>query len=138
MIKLTTAALLTALAVPAALASGCHGPRHHDLNPARLDAQITEHLDDYLDDARASDAQRARIMEVKRRLLPEGVALATSHHQVAREVAEQLASNTPDRARLHTLVDQQADAARAFAHKAVDGVLEAHGALTPEQRAPMA
>jgi hypothetical protein len=34
-------------------------------------------------------------------------------------------------------VDQQIEAVRAFAHKSIDGVVEVHGTLTPEQRAPL-
>jgi Spy/CpxP family protein refolding chaperone len=129
---------LLAILLPATLALGCGGPRHHgDLDPARLNARVTDHLDDYLDDARASDAQRARIREVKDRLLPEGVALATANKKAGHQIAEQLASDRPDQARLHALVDQQIEATRAYAHKAIDGALEAHRTLSPEQRAAL-
>jgi protein CpxP len=129
---------LLAILLPATLALGCGGPRHHgDLDPARLNARVTDHLDDYLDDARASDAQRARIREVKDRLLPDGVALATANKKAGQQIAEQLASDRPDQARLHALVDQQIEATRAYAHKAIDGALEAHRTLSPEQRAPL-
>jgi len=130
--------LIAASLFASTLAAGCGGPRHHGpIDPARMDRQITEHLDDYLDDAKANDAQRARIVAVKKRLVPEGVALANAQRQVSRELAEQLASDKPDRARLHALVDQQFEAGRAFAHKAVDGVVEAHETLSTEQRAPL-
>jgi periplasmic protein CpxP/Spy len=135
----TKSALIAIIVLPLALAAGCGGHRHHGpIDPARMDSRVTEHLDDYLDDAKASDAQRARILAVKNRLLPEGTALAQSHRQVSKEIAEQLASDRPDPARLHALVDQQIEAARTFAHKAVDGAVEAHGTLTPAQRAPAA
>jgi Spy/CpxP family protein refolding chaperone len=131
-------ALIATLFLGPALAAGCGGPRHHGpIDQARMDRQITEHLDDYLDDAKASDAQRARIAAVKQQLLPQGVALANAQQQVNRELAQQLASDKPDRTRLHALVDQQAEATRAFAHKAIDGLLEAHGTLSTEQRAPL-
>jgi len=131
-------ALIATLFLGSALAAGCGGPRHHGpIDQARMDRQVTEHLDDYLDDAKASDAQRARIAAVKKQLLPQGVALANAQQQVNREIAQQLASDRPDRARLHALVDQQVEATRAFAHKSIDGLLEAHGTLTAEQRAPL-
>jgi periplasmic protein CpxP/Spy len=130
---------LLVILLPATLLLGCGGPRHHgDIDPARLNARVTDHLDDYLDDAKASGAQRARIREVKDRLLPEGVALATANRQAGRQIAEQLASDRPDQAQLHALVDQQIEATRAYAHKAIDGALEAHRTLSPEQRAPLA
>lgn len=134
-----TKSLLLALLLPAALAAGCGGPRHHaEMDPVKMDHRVTEHLDDYLDDAKASDAQKVRIREVKNRLLPEGVALATANRKAGREIATALASDNPDPARLHALVDQQLEATRAFAHKSIDGALEAHRTLTPEQRAPLA
>jgi hypothetical protein len=40
-------------------------------------------------------------------------ALAASQREAGKEIAAQLASNTPDRARLHALVDRQLDAVRA-------------------------
>ena len=133
-----TKTTLLAILIPVALAAGCGGPRHHgDIDPVRLDHRVTDHLDDYLDDAKATDVQRARIREVKDRLLPEGVALATANRQAGQQIADQLASDRPDPARLHALVDQQIDATRAYAHKALDGALEAHRTLTPEQRAPL-
>jgi Spy/CpxP family protein refolding chaperone len=125
------------LALPLTLAAGC-GMRHHaDFDPARADKQVTEHLEDVLDDVKATDAQKAHIMGIKNRLLPEVAALAGSQQKVRQEVAAQLASDHPDAARLHSLVDQQVDALRALAHKSVDGVVEAHATLTPEQRAPL-
>jgi periplasmic protein CpxP/Spy len=136
MIKLPAIATLV---FPALLVAVCGAGRHHrDVDPARVDRMVTEHLEDYLDDVKASEPQKARILAVKNRLLPEGTALATSHQAVSKELAQQLASDKPDPARLHALVDQQFEATRAFAHKAVDGVVEAHGTLTPEQRAPLA
>lgn len=133
-----TKTLLFALLVPAALAAGCGGARHHgEMDPVKMEHRVTEHLEDYLDDAKASDAQRARIREVKSRLVPEGVALATANRKAGREIATALASDSPDPARLHALIDQQLEATRAFAHKSLDGALEAHRTLTPEQRAPL-
>jgi periplasmic protein CpxP/Spy len=140
-IDMTKTKLLTFTVLPVALgalALGCGGPHHRgQMDPARMDHNITDHIEDYLDDAKASDAQRTKILAVKNRLLPEGVALATAHQKLRLEIAQQLASDRPDTARLHTLVDQQIEAARAFAHKSVDGVVEVHGTLTPEQRAPL-
>jgi Spy/CpxP family protein refolding chaperone len=136
MIKKST--LLLGALLPLALLASCGGPRHHgQLDPARVDRQVTEHLDDMLDDVKATDAQRKRILAVKDRLLPEAAALAASQQQARKEITEQLSSERPDAARLHALVDRQVDALRALAHKSVDGAVEAHGTLTPEQRAPL-
>lgn len=137
MMKMKRAATLVAIVLPLSLAAGCGMHRRGHVDPARIDEQVTEHLDDYLDDVKASDAQRARIQGIKSRLLPEATALATAQKQVRAEMATQLASERPDPARMHALVDQQLDSLRALAHKAVDGAVEAHTTLTPEQRAPL-
>jgi Spy/CpxP family protein refolding chaperone len=128
--------LLPALSLTAA---ACHGPHHRggNLDPARLDKEVSEHLDDVLDDVKASDAQRARIQSIEKRLLPDVAALAASQKEARQEIVTQLSSERPDTARLHALVDRQVDAFRALAHKSVDGAVEAHGTLTPEQRAPL-
>jgi Spy/CpxP family protein refolding chaperone len=126
-----------AMIIPMTL-TACGGMhRRGDLDPARADQQLTEHLEDVLDDVKASDAQRARILAIKSRLLPEVTALVASKRQVRQEVVAQLASDHPDAARLHALVDLQIAALRVIAHKSVDGIVEAHGTLTPEQRAPL-
>jgi protein CpxP len=125
--------LAAALVLPA-----CGRMHHHGaFDLATADRRVTAHLDDLLDDVKATDAQRARIQGIKSRLLPELAALADSHHKAQQEVVAQLSSDHPDQARLHTLVDQQIEALRAAAHKSVDGLLEAHATLTPEQRAPL-
>jgi protein CpxP len=125
--------LLSLLVLPA-----CGRMHHHGaLDPAAVDRRVTEHLDDLLDDVKATDPQRARIQAIKSRLLPEFAALAGSHHKAQQEIVAQLSSDHPDQARLHALVDQQIDALRAVAHKSVDGVVEAHATLTPEQRTPL-
>ena len=134
----TVPLLAAALLVPLALAGACGGPRHAgEVDLPRVDRRVTEHIDDYLDDAKATPDQRARILAIKSRLLPEGGALAQSHRKAQQELAAQLASDKPDGARLHALVDQQLEAVRAFAHKSVDGALEAHATLNREQRAPV-
>ena len=132
-----TIALVLAATIPLVLTAGCGMHRRGDFDPARVDRQVTDRLDDYLDDVKATDGQRARVLAIKNRLMPEAAALAASQKTTRAELAAQLASDRPDPARMHALVDQQLDAIRALAHRSVDGVLEAHGTLTPQQRAPL-
>jgi periplasmic protein CpxP/Spy len=121
------------------LVAACGGPhRRGEVDLARAERVATERLDDLLDDVHATDAQRARIVAIKDRLAPEAKALALSQQQARQEMIVQLTSDRPDAARLHVLVDRQIDALRALAHRSVDGVVEAHATLTPEQRAPLA
>jgi protein CpxP len=132
-----TATLFVALSLSALIVPACGGHRHGEVDPARVDRRVADHLDDFLDDAKATDVQRGRIVAIKNRLLPEGLALASAQRKVHQEIAAQLASDRPDGARLHALVDQQLEAVRAFAHKAVDGAVEAHATLDKQQRAPV-
>jgi Spy/CpxP family protein refolding chaperone len=111
----------------------CGGPSPHD--PSQVAAYVTERVDDTLDDLDATPAQRLQIHAITDRLLAQGMALHQEGEPLPAEVKAQWESATPDKARLHALVDQRADAMRAFAHQAVDAGVEIHDVLTPEQRA---
>jgi Spy/CpxP family protein refolding chaperone len=138
--KLTTLATLTTLVAGAAgfvllsgFAGGCG--HHHPRDPAEVAAAVTAHVDDALDDLKATDAQRTQIHAVKDRMLAKALALHQAGEPLHQELLAQWNSPNPDRARLHALVDQQVDAMRAFAHDAVDAGADVHDVLTPEQRA---
>jgi Spy/CpxP family protein refolding chaperone len=107
-------------------------------NPERIKQVISWKVDDKLDELKATDAQRQTVHAVKDRLLDEGQRLAQEHQATRTEVLTQLESDNPDAQKLHALVDARIDTVRAFAHKVVDGVLEIHRALTPEQRKQLA
>ncbi len=129
--------ILAGLAALVALAGfgRCGGPHPHD--PAQMAAFVTDRVDDVLDDLNATDAQRQQIHAIKDRLLAQAAELHKDGEPLRGEVKAQWESATPDRARLHALVDQRADAMRAFAHQAVDAAIEVHDILTPEQRAKL-
>ncbi|MBN8465791.1 periplasmic heavy metal sensor [Corallococcus exiguus] len=122
--------------VAVTLLTGFGWGRHHrgTPDPERINQMVTWKLDDKLDDLNATEAQRSSIHAVKDRLLNEGQSLMEGQKAARSEAVAQLASETPDSAKLHALVDARIDAARAFAHKAVDAVLEVHRTLTPDQR----
>lgn len=111
----------------------CGGPNSRD--PAQTAAFVTDRVDDVLDDLDATDAQRQQIHAIKDRLLAKGLELHQQGEPLHGEVLAQWESASPDRARLHALVDQRFEAMRAFAHDAVDAGIEVHDILTPEQRA---
>ncbi len=113
----------------------CGSPHPHD--PAQVAVFVTDRVDDVLDDLDATDAQRQQIHSIKDRLLAQGLELRREGEPLHAEVKAQWESATPDRARLHALVDQRAEAMRAFAHQAVDAGIEIHDILTPEQRAKL-
>jgi Spy/CpxP family protein refolding chaperone len=110
-----------------------HG--HHRMHdPAEVAAFVTDRVDDALDDLDATPDQRTRIHAVKDRMLAS-VRQARAGHEVDHAaLVEAWKSPSPDRARLHALVDERVDAWRAIAHEAVDAAVEVHDTLTPEQR----
>jgi Spy/CpxP family protein refolding chaperone len=113
----------------------CGGP--HPRDPSQMAAFVTDRVDDMLDDLNATDAQRQQIHAIKDRLLAQALEMHKDGEPLHAEVKAQWESATPDRARLHSLVDQRFDAMRAFAHQAVDAAVEVHDILTPEQRAKL-
>jgi periplasmic protein CpxP/Spy len=120
------------------LLGGCHGHGNHHPDPAQVEKRIASHVEDTLDDLRATPDQRARIRAIQDRMIAEGRALHGSPGEVPRQVLAQWESPSPDVAALHALVDARTDALRAFLHKAVDAGAEVHAVLTPEQRAQLA
>jgi Spy/CpxP family protein refolding chaperone len=110
-----------------------HG--HHRMrDPAEVAAFVTDRVDDALDDLDASPQQRARIHAVKERMLASARKLHEGSHADREAVVEAWKAPSPDRARLHAIVDERIDALRAVAHEAVDAGIEVHDVLTPEQR----
>lgn len=120
-------------------AGGCGGHgRGHGRDPAAMAAFVTDRVDDALDDLDATPEQRARVHAVKERVLAAAQEARAAGGDHRAELLAAWRSEAPDAARLHALVDQHLDAMRAAAHQAVDGAVEVHAALTPEQREQVA
>jgi protein CpxP len=117
---------------------GAAGCGHHRHDPARMEKMVSSHLEDALDDLKATPEQRQKIVAVKDRLLASGQALRASHQAVATEALGLWEASSFDRNRALALVDARIDAIRALAHEAVDGIAQVHETLTPEQRAQVA
>lgn len=124
--------LAAVFVLAAGFRGGCGGHRH---DPASIDRMVTAHLEDALEDLDATPAQKGQVMALKDRLLQQGAALRQGSQETKRELVAQWDSATPDRARVHALIDARIDAMRAFAHQAADAGVDLHGILTPEQRA---
>jgi Spy/CpxP family protein refolding chaperone len=101
-------------------------------------AFVTDRVDDALDDLEATPEQRARIHAVKDRLVTAAQEARAKGGDHRAELLAAWRSERPDAAALHALVDQHLDAMRAVAHQAVDGAVEVHATLTPEQREKLA
>jgi Spy/CpxP family protein refolding chaperone len=117
-----------------ATVGGC-GRHHGSRDPAQVAAMVTNHVEDTLDDLKATPDQRTRILAVKDRMLAAAQAAHGDRKATRDAVLAAWKSDTPDAASLHALVDQRADELRKLAHQAVDAGVEVHGILTPDQRA---
>ena len=115
---------------------GCgRGHGHgHGRDPAQVAAFVTDRVDDALDDVDATPEQRTRIHAVKERMLAAGQALRAGRAEAHDAVFAEWKAERPDAAKLHALVDAQAEELKALAHQAVDAGVEVHDILTPEQR----
>ena len=87
-----------------------------------------------LDDLEVTDAQRARVLAVKERLVAEVHRLHGEHEVVHAAFLREWQTDSMDKAALHTLVDSRLEELRASLHGVVDGVVEIHDTLTPDQR----
>ncbi len=135
---MTRTRILLGLASVAGLVvlAGWAGPcGHRPRDPAEMAAFVRDRVDDALDDLSATDAQRTQIHAIEERMLAKAAALHQGHEADRAELLAQWNSPTPDRAKLHAMVDQRFEAMRALAHEAVDAGVEVHDVLTPEQRA---
>ncbi len=115
---------------------GCGRPDHRD--PAQVAAFVTDRLDDALDDLEATPAQRTQLQAIKDRMLQSAQKLHGDRKAIHQTLLAEWKADTVDRAKVHALIDQRAEELKALAHEAADAAIEAHDALTPEQRATLA
>jgi Spy/CpxP family protein refolding chaperone len=131
-------ALVVGVVALTGFGGGCghHGGPGRD--PAKVAAFVNGRVDDLLDDVDATPDQRTRIHAIADRMLAEGQALHADQAETHATLLEQWKAQTPDKAKLHALVDARVDAFRKVAHDAVDAGVEAHDVLTPAQREKLA
>lgn len=129
-----TALLALGLVALTGFHGGCGRHGGHGRDPAQVAAFVTERVDDLLDDVDATPDQRSRIHAIKDRMLAAGGELRAGHAEAHQALLAEWKAETPDRARLHALVDARADALRKLAHEAVDAGADVHDVLTPAQR----
>jgi periplasmic protein CpxP/Spy len=107
-------------------------PFGHD--PAKVAKFITWKVNDTLDDLKATDAQRAKVLAVKDRLLAQGQRLHTQHDAAHQQIEQQWLGNQMNVQELRTLADQQLNDLRVFIYQGIDAMAEVHDTLTPAQR----
>ncbi len=87
----------------------------HGRDPAQVRAMVNEHVDDTLDDLKATPEQRTQIHGVVDKLLQDGQKLHEGHAALHDELLAQWKSDQPDAAKVRALVDQRIQDLRAFA-----------------------
>jgi protein CpxP len=111
---------------------------HHHRDPAKAAKFITWKVNDVLDDLKATDAQRVKLLSVKDRLLATGLKLHAQQQPVHDEIERQWRSDQVNGQQLRNLADQQLAALQGFVYQAIDALAEVHATLTPAQRAKLA
>jgi len=135
MLAATGLVVAAGLGVAAQVHGGHGGHGHHADDGAMAAPHMVEWLvDNALDDVGASDAQRAKVLAVKDRVMNEAKTLHAGHDATHEEFLRQWELDKMDSARLHALVGARLEEMKRVLHTAVDGVVEVHDTLTPEQR----
>ncbi|MEZ4322135.1 MAG: Spy/CpxP family protein refolding chaperone [Myxococcota bacterium] len=109
------------------------GPGGHD-GPPGIEGHVL-HLIQELD---LTDAQKQVLRDIREENMAEREAHRSEREAHMAIVREQLLSDVPDAALLHSMIDQNAAEMQARAHDRLDTVLEIQAILTPEQRAQVA
>jgi periplasmic protein CpxP/Spy len=115
--------------------SACH---HHRPDPAKVQKLITNHVNDELDELKATDLQRQKVLASTNKLITSGRKLHEDAKSTHEAMLAEWEKETPDRAAVRALIDERLEAFKAFAYEAADEVIVTHGILTPAQRADIA
>ncbi len=91
-------------------------------------------VDSALEGKGVSDAERSRLLAIKDRVLSQAQELQAAHAAAHEEFKGQWSADRMDADRLHALVDARVEDLRRVLHTTVDGLVETHDTLTPEQR----
>jgi hypothetical protein len=110
-----------------------HGP-HGAQGPMAVTHMVAWLVDNTLDGVGASETQRARVLAVRDRVMSAANVLHTGHDATHEVFRRQWELDTMDSRVLHDLVDDRLEELRRVLHTSVDGVVEVHDTLTPEQR----
>jgi periplasmic protein CpxP/Spy len=112
----------------------CGSPHCRKVDDKRLKQMVDWKLNDMLDELKATPEQREQAEDVKGLLLNEFIAKRPAQQAARQEFITELLKEKPDPEKLHALIDRHVDSLRAFAHKALDAIIDSQFALTAEQR----
>lgn len=121
-------------AVSAVVAGGMQHHRAHGHGHGGGHEGFDWFLNSTLDDLDATDAQRARVTAVKDRMKTQLHTFHDGHEELHAAFLKEWGAEKMDSTQLHGLVDAKLDELRGAMHGVVDGVVEIHDTLTPDQR----
>jgi periplasmic protein CpxP/Spy len=104
-------------------------------DPEKIKKFIEYRVNDVLEDAQVDEKKRKEILGIVNGVANDASPVFMGHREVREEFMQEWESTTPDKARLHQLIDERAKQMTELAHKALDAGLQVHGKLTPAQRA---
>jgi Spy/CpxP family protein refolding chaperone len=128
--KLKTAMALLGTLIVAGSLSACK----HPCMDGDHSEQIKKHVNASLKKVDATDEQKAKIGVVVDQISADGKQICAANQGLKAKVVGCLLLDTPNRAWLHTTVDEKALELTAFAHRTVDHLIEASAVLSHEQR----
>ena len=85
-----------------------------------------------------TEQQELQAVRLARALREDAKAARRATRADMQTAAEELKKPSPDRQKLHALVDAAVERFREMAHARVDGALDFHAQLSPEQKAEVA
>lgn len=142
MMKIKGAALALAVGAAALVGAGAYGAlayghglgQSHGGRHAFAEKMIRWHVDEELAALGATDAQKQQVRQVEDRLLEQVGATHRNGGALHTQILSAFEGDTPDRDRIHQLVDTHVEDMRKVAHDVADGALDVYRILTPEQR----
>lgn len=111
------------------------GGHHGEKRMAHMKKFVEWRIDDVLDEAEATDAQKADIKAVTDGLFAQVETHFGQRHESRDAFLAEFKRDTPDKAAVRALIDARIEAARKMAYAAADAAFEVHGTLEPAQRA---
>ncbi|MCA9550464.1 MAG: periplasmic heavy metal sensor [Myxococcales bacterium] len=107
---------------------------HHRPDPERVQKHISRHVEDFIDDIDATEAQATQIRALGQRVSDEVPDAMKQHRAFKKTLTDAWKSPAPEREGVHQALDAQSQRVTALMHRMLDVALDLHDVLTPEQR----
>lgn len=126
------AAVLATLTAGAAFACSHH---HNTPHGERAKRFVSHKVDRVMSRIDATEQQATRIRGIKDKLFVEYEKAHAGSRDTKRAFLSEWKSEKPDAEKLHRLADERVAKYQKAIHETIDGMVEAHATLNPEQRA---